>query len=70
VSVQTITPDDTARARLVDPLSSHVAADQSQQNLREVKQAVLVLLRQEGELTGNEANELYLLRADRHGWPL
>ncbi len=32
--------------------------------------AILILIRQEGTLTGSEANELYRLRADRYGWPL
>lgn len=63
-----IHPDDTARTRRDDPLSSHVAADRSQMTLPEAKAAVLLLVRQEGELSGAELNDLFSLRAARHGW--
>jgi hypothetical protein len=33
-----------------------------------VKAAVLLLVKQEGELTGAELNDLFSLRAARHGW--
>lgn len=65
---QIVMAGDTARARLGDPLSSHVAADRSQRTVAEVKAAVIALIRQEGELSGAELNDLYSLRAARNGW--
>lgn len=59
---------DTARVRLGDPVSSHVGADRSQRTIAEVKAAVIALIRQEGELSGAELNDLYSLRAARNGW--
>lgn len=60
--------DDTARTRRTDPLSSHVGADKSQRTIEQVKAAVVALVRQEGELSGAELNDLYSLRAARNGW--
>ena len=64
-----IHPFDTARARLSDPLPSHIAADISQRTKKHVADAVLLIVMQEGELSGQEINDLYELRAARSGWP-
>ena len=68
MTAQIVMADDTARTRRTDPLSSHVAADRSQRTIAEVKAAVIALIRQEGELSGAELNDLYSLRAARNGW--
>jgi len=60
---------DTARTRTTDPVTSHQAADKSQARIKETKMCVLRLIRQEGSLTGQEVNDLYLLRASRSDWP-
>ena len=62
--------DDTPRARVTDPVTSHMAADRSAASKHAVREAVVTLVRQEGTLTGSEINRLYNLRADRYGWPL
>lgn len=59
---------DTPRARRSDPIASHLAADQSQQSIHIVKHRVLMLVRQEGEITGRDLNDLYRARGDRLGW--
>ncbi len=59
---------DFARVRRSDPTTSHIAADVSQRSLKQTKFAVLELVLQEGELVGSEINDLYRLRASRHGW--
>lgn len=51
--------DDTPRARRVDPEASHVAADRSSFSRKKVLIAALVMLREDGEMTGVEANERY-----------
>lgn len=61
--------DDAPRARRSDPVTSQRAADKSQTSIHESRAAVLSLVRQEGVLTGSEANELYHLRYERNGWP-
>ena len=63
-----ILPDDTARVRQSDPISSHLAADASQRNIKQTKRAVLLIVQQEGEIVGSEINDLYMLRASRSGW--
>lgn len=60
---------DEPRARLTDPVTSHMAADRSGESKAAVSAAVLVLLRQEQTLTGSVANELYMVRRERNGWP-
>jgi len=69
VTAQIVTENDTARTRRTDPLPSHVAGDTSQKTKQRVSDAVLVLLRQEEELDGQELNDMYELRAARSGWP-
>lgn len=59
---------DAPRVRRDDPLSSHIAGDKSARTIEQVKDAVIALVRQEGELSGAELNDLYSLRASRHGW--
>lgn len=59
---------DAPRVRRGDPIESHRAADKSSVTRKHVYNAVLALVRQEGELCGSEANELYRLRAERYGW--
>jgi hypothetical protein len=60
---------DEPRTRRTDPATSHMAGDKSQATIHESRAAVLALVRQEGMLTGSEANELYRLRWERNGWP-
>ena len=69
-TIPTIHPDDTARTRKSDPLTSHAAADRSQAAMKPTKIAVLKLIHQEGALTGEEINDLYLLRWYPHDWPI
>lgn len=69
MSTAMIFSSDTSRTRRFDPLPSHVAGDRSQMTITEVKAAVMSLLRQEGELSGQEINDLYELRATRSDWP-
>ena len=59
---------DDPRARKADRVQSHMAADRSQRTMHATKRAVLVLVTQEGELTGAELNDLYRARRDRHDW--
>lgn len=70
LEANTIWPDDTARARRSDPLPSHVAADKSASSRRIVRDAVLVLLRQEGQLDGSDLNALYAASRGWRGWPV
>lgn len=60
---------DEPRARKSDPITSQRAADRTQQSMHAARAAVLALVRQEGTLTGSEANDLYRLRWERNGWP-
>ena len=60
---------DSPRTRRTDPTTSHEAGDRSQANIRETKLCVLRLVQQEQELTGQEINDLYALRASRSEWP-
>jgi len=62
-----VTPD-TARTRLTDPLSSHVAADRSSASIRGVKDRVLCLLAIHGPMNGLQINEAYELSQPRLGW--
>ena len=66
--VQELLAGDGPRARLSDPVQSHMAADRSQATVKPTKRAVLILLLQEGEATGAELNDLYRLRAARNDW--
>jgi len=67
-TVPQIFPDDTARTRLTDPLSSHVAADESAATVRDVADAVLQILLVVDCADGQALNILYReLRAAR-GW--
>ena len=59
---------DSPRAGKDDPISSHMAADRSQETLALTRDRVVLLVRQEGEITGRDLNDLYRARADREGW--
>jgi hypothetical protein len=63
-----ILPDDSARTRKTDPLTSHAAADISQRGLRDAKRRVLQLVEVHAPVTGSELNDMYRLSADRRGW--
>jgi hypothetical protein len=65
----TILPDDSARTRKSDPLTSHLAGDVSQATVKLSRLAVLRLVLQEGELSGSQINYLYAVRQERNGWP-
>lgn len=68
-TVPRIRPDDTARARLADPLSSHVAADQSQASIKDVRAAVMHILTNVVDVAdGLALNALYRELQDKHGW--
>lgn len=69
-TVPMIFPDDTARARRNDPLSSSVAADLSAKTRGRVHAAVLWMLDRYGPLTGNELNDHYRWRQRGMGWPV
>lgn len=64
-----ILPDDTARTRRTDPLSSHKAGDRSQTSRSRVRAAVLTLIGSYGPQTGNDLNDLYRQYRPHHGWP-
>jgi len=57
------------RARLTDPISSHVAADESGKTRQAVADAVVHMLLQRGPLTGRELNEGYTIAHLIYGWP-
>lgn len=59
------------RARLTDPIQSHLAADRSQRTLATVKLRVLrVIAYQDRTVSGNELNDLYRDYAIKNGWEL
>ncbi len=60
--------DDSARTRKTDPITSHVAGDNSQRNLHESKRRVLELVKVHAPVTGRELNDLYSLAASRLNW--
>lgn len=60
--------DDSARTRKGDPITSHVAGDNSQRNLHESKRRVLELVELHAPITGRELNDLYSLAASRLNW--
>lgn len=60
--------DDSARTRKSDPITSHVAGDNSQRNLHESKRRVLELVKVHAPVTGRELNDLYSLAASRLNW--
>lgn len=64
-----ILPDDTARARRSDPLSSHVAADRSAETRTAVERAVVWMLTGH-DLNGTELNDSYRELAVDRGWPM
>lgn len=70
MSVPTIRPDDTARARKTDPLPSHKAADKSAETRGQVHEAVVDILTMHGPMNGQELNEAYAQGRPIHGWPL
>ena len=65
---KTILPDDTARTRRRDPLTSHMAGDRSQDTVPAVRAAVAWLFTQVISTTGSELNEMYRLYRAERGW--
>lgn len=66
-----VTDGDTPRARLVDPLASHKAADASQPALKIVRALVLELVAEYGgHVTGVQLNDIYEGEQHGRGWPL
>ncbi len=61
---------DTARARLTDPLSSHVAAEKSAETRGQVHEAIVVQIREHGPMNGRELNDRYETFRRAHGWPV
>lgn len=55
---------DSPRARTTDPLTSHAAADRSQKTRPSVRRAVLSLVSQFENLSGEEINGFYSTRDD------
>jgi hypothetical protein len=66
---RTIFPDDTARTRRTDPLTSHLAGDRSQTTLNDVRNAVAWIFTQLTSATGSEMNEMYRILRKEKGWP-
>lgn len=60
--------DDTARARRRDPITSHMAADTSSKHLSEMKQRILNLFIEHGDMTDSELNNLYVSQAQLGAW--
>lgn len=65
-----IYPLDAARARRLDPLPSHVAADKSASTRGRVAEAVLFLVETYGARNGQELNDLYRKNQAGQGWPI
>jgi hypothetical protein len=64
-----IFPDDSPRARLTDPIQSHMAADRSQKGLSELRQRVLHVIAYRGRrINGNDLNDLFAETARNNGW--
>ena len=62
--------DDSPRTRFTDPLTSHMAADQSSKYLSVVKQRILHLFEVKGPMTDSELGEAYMVAASMSGWEL
>lgn len=60
--------DDTARARRRDPITSHMAADASSKHLSVMKQRVLSLFIEHGELTDSELGRKWADKARAEKW--
>lgn len=58
------------RARLTDPLSSHVAADRSSRSRRPVADAVLWLIDQYGPMNGAALCDRYMSMRRVQQWPV
>ena len=63
------TEDGGPRVRLTDPLESHAAADASQGNIQQIKDAVLQLIFDLGPSTGKELNRRYRELWESRGYP-
>ena len=66
---QIVMDGDTARTRLTDRLTSHLAGNKSQVNMTAIEQAVLRLVAEKGNLVGTELNVLYSEQWVFRGWP-
>lgn len=66
---QIVMNGDKARAGRNDPETSHRAADRSQKNLHETREAVLKLVAIHEPVTGSGINEQYSVLAGRPGYP-
>jgi hypothetical protein len=68
-TIPQILPDDTARTRLTDRLTSHLAGDKSQVNMTAIEQAVLRMVAERGNAVGTELNVFYSEEWMYRGWP-
>jgi hypothetical protein len=59
---------DSPRVRMADPISSHLAADQSAASLPEVRTNIRALLKLHGPMTGAQLNDLYALTSTGMDW--
>jgi hypothetical protein len=69
MSQQIVMDGDTARTRLTDRLTSHLAGNKSQVNMTAIEQAVLRLVAEHGNLVGTELNVHYSDNWLYRGWP-
>ena len=63
-----ILPDDTARVRLTDKLTSHMAGDSSARRLVESARNILTLVRDNGPMVGSEINAQYAVKIRTADW--
>ncbi|WP_120338094.1 hypothetical protein [Cryobacterium soli] len=68
-TVPQIRPDDTPRARLSDPVQSHMAADRSQRTIKGASKAVLVLVYLQDCLSGSQINAEYAHSREHFRFP-
>lgn len=62
--------DDTPRVRLLDPVTSHEAADASQAGLSKLQAIVLAIFAERGQLTDSELDDYYFNVAHDRDYPM
>lgn len=69
IFTQIVMEGDSARTRQTDPVKSHRAADKSQKAIHQTKRAVLRLIHDNEQLSGQEVCDLYSILSGLPGWP-
>lgn len=68
-TVPIIFPNDSARARRSDPITSHLAADRTSGNLPQMQSLVLGIFKILGNATDEELGTYYAIEWHSQGWP-